>query len=86
MTFDISKVYTAVNADELKGNDKVIVADDLSTLRRRVEENNPNMIREILLINPEDMIGRFVIPGLFGANDCVYYNLAYLVERASEMK
>lgn len=36
MTFDISKVYTAVNADELKVGSKVIVADDFSSLKTRV--------------------------------------------------
>lgn len=29
MEFDINKVYTAVNADELRPGDKVIVADQM---------------------------------------------------------
>lgn len=33
MDFDKSKVYTALNADELKLGSKVIVADDLKTLK-----------------------------------------------------
>lgn len=32
MKFDVNKVFTALNADELKMGDKVILADDISTL------------------------------------------------------
>jgi len=34
MEFDKSKVYTTLNADELKIGSKVIVADDLGTLKQ----------------------------------------------------
>lgn len=33
MEFDIKKVYSAVNAEELKKGDKVICADDLAMMR-----------------------------------------------------
>lgn len=36
MEFDKSKVYTALNADELKVGSKIIFADDLSSLQSRV--------------------------------------------------
>lgn len=35
MEFDVNKVYTAVNANELKVGDKVILANDLDTLRKK---------------------------------------------------
>lgn len=37
MKFDKSKLYTAVNADELKVGSKVFVADNLEELRTEVE-------------------------------------------------
>lgn len=37
MKFDISRVYTAVNADELKAGDKVLVDDTVAGLRAQVE-------------------------------------------------
>ena len=37
MEFDKSRVYTIVNADELKVGSKVIVADSLGLLKRLVE-------------------------------------------------
>lgn len=37
MKFDISKVYTAVNAEQLKVGSKVIVANNLDALRKKVE-------------------------------------------------
>ena len=36
MEFDKSRVFTTVNADELKVGSKVIVADNLASLKRRV--------------------------------------------------
>lgn len=39
MKFDISRVYTAVNADELKAGDKVIVADTIEILKEKISEN-----------------------------------------------
>lgn len=38
MDFDKSRVYTAVNADELKDGSKVYVADSIDTLKRYVED------------------------------------------------
>lgn len=39
MEFDKSRVYTALNADEVKLGSKVFVADNLTALKRKVEEN-----------------------------------------------
>lgn len=40
MNFDISKVYTAVNADELKEGSTVVVANDLSSLKTKVQSGS----------------------------------------------
>ena len=40
MKFDISKVYTAVNADELKEGSTVVVANDLSSLKTKVQSGS----------------------------------------------
>ena len=49
MKFDKSRVYTAVNADELEIGSKVIVADTLDGLKQRVLRNErPKELLEIL--------------------------------------
>lgn len=83
MEFDKRKVYTAVNADELKVGDKVYIADNIYDLQHDVEnEQNAGFIQEIY---PCDTTARF------RAKYChseLYdeYCLAYLVERAKEKK
>lgn len=77
MEFKKENVYTALNADELKAGDKVIVADDLFFLKALVERGSQlNTIDEIY---DENCQCRFVVEGY----DYVY-SLAYLVERKSE--
>lgn len=83
---DTSKIYTAINADELKPGDKVIVADTMTDLRNRVEENNSNYTREIMRIGLENTIARFVVTSLCDTEGKVCYSLAYLVEHAKEEK
>lgn len=79
MEFKKENVYTALNADELKAGDKVIVADDLVFLKALVERSSSlNTIDEIY---DENCQCRFVVEGY----DYVY-SLAYLVERAEEKK
>ena len=39
MEFDRSRVYTALNADEVKPGSKVFVADSLAALKLKVKEN-----------------------------------------------
>ncbi len=79
MIFDKSKVYTSINADELKVGDKVIVADDLVFLKALVERGS--RLSTIDEIYDENCQSRFVVEGY----DYVY-SLAYLVERAEERK
>lgn len=77
MKFDKSRVYTSLNADELKAGDKVIVADCLDSLKFEVEKGA--VIQELESIQNEMNDFRFVI-------ERYQYNLAYLVERAKEKK
>lgn len=77
MEFDVNKVYTAVNANELKVGDKVILANDLDTLRKKVI--NDRSITCINRIASEEYEYRF-----YGKNNAEFSILAYLVERAKE--
>lgn len=77
MKFDKSKVYTVLNADELKKGDKVIVADDLVFLKALVERGSK--LSTIDEIYDENCQSRFLVEGY----DYVY-SLAYLVERKGE--
>lgn len=77
MEFDKSRVYTALNADELKVGSKVIVADSMFNLRQHVDEDK--YIEVLDDIEPDDVIKRFVI-------DNVRWNLAYLVSEPEEKK
>lgn len=77
MEFDKSKVYTAVNADELKVGSKVIVANDLAHLRVFVHDNVSCVLEKVL---DEEITCRFV------ANEGAPYSLAYLVSEPEEKK
>ena len=77
MEFDKSKVYTALNADELKVGSKVILADDLADLRGQVEADSKAVI--LNSINPETYECRFC----WGITA---YALAYLVEEPEGLK
>lgn len=70
MKFDKSRVYTALNADELKVGSKVVLSCILSNLKRYVEDNEIVTLTDIL---GEDEEYRFV-----SGNDCGTF--AYLVE------
>mgnify|MGYP003592355827 CR=1 FL=1 len=78
MIFDKSKVYSALNADELHAGDTVILADNLTALRSRVEGDK--YIGKLIDIECEDYGYRFL------SNDGYHYHWAYLVERAPEGK
>lgn len=49
MEFDISKVYTAINADDLPTGSEIYVADDLATLKDLVERGGPSDILQNVL-------------------------------------
>ena len=81
MEFDISRVYTVVNADKLKVGSKVIVADTLEDLKYFVlnDENTKQNPKELLEICGEDCQYRFRI-------DKNSFALAYLVSEPEEKK
>lgn len=81
MYFDINRVYTAVNAEELKIGSKVIVANYLESLRNQVEANSyPVYIKELTHIMGTSSTNRFK------ADDNQTYNLAYLVSEPEDKK
>lgn len=77
MEFDKSKVYTSVNADELKVGSKVICADSMGQLKAKVHEGE-----EIETLT--NVAGDFCLYR-FETNDAAYI-LAYLVEKPEEKK
>lgn len=78
MEFDVSRVYTAVNAEELKVGSKVIVAQAFRTLKEAVRVNKePIELRNVL---PPECIARFE------GSDNSCYHLAYLVEEPDVLK
>ena len=77
MEFEKSKVYTALNADELKVGSKVILADNLGRLKSRVEADYNIVLLED--IGSEEYDSRFF-------NGDAYFNLAYLVSEPEEKK
>lgn len=74
MEFDKSRCYSALNADELKAGDKVIVANSLYLLRQAMSNND---IKTINAIQSDDNLDRFIVDDYSDA-----YAFAYLVERA----
>lgn len=75
MDFDKSRVYTAVNADELHEGDLCILADSLRVLKECVK--NDIGIRKPFAIREENESKRFVLEDNNWGNLC--YHLAYLV-------
>lgn len=77
MEFDKSRVYTALNADELKVGSKVILADSLDLLKEYVKEDfRPSIIEKVV---GETFTSRFY-------DGEAQWNLAYLVEEPEEKK
>ena len=79
MTFDKSKVYTALNADELKVGSKVYVSDNMYYLKKCVEDNLESCILTEVLLEKE--ANRFCIDK---SNE--QWQLAYLFEPPAEPK
>lgn len=78
MEWDISRVYTAVNADEVKVGSKVIVGNNLSELKYRFESG---AITTIAHIRDENYNNRFEV---IEWRDCC--NLCYLISEPEEKK
>ena len=85
MKFDKTKVYTAVNADELKKGDKVIVANNLADLRWLVEVSSIEDARKVEVIRKDCELNRFCVKSIDDDELCFGFNLAYLV-RCAEQK
>lgn len=79
MEFDKSRVYTALNADELKVGSKVIVADNLACLKEHAKSPNQEFVYTIDNILADDNAYRFVAKNYEWA-------LAYLVSEPEEKK
>lgn len=78
MKFDKSKVYTALNADELEVGSKVILADFIGSLKNSVR--NDLYITTLKAIFDEDHMYRFL------DSDNTEFALAYLVEEPVTLK
>ena len=81
MEFDKSRVYTAVNADELQIGSKVILGNTLSELKEAVEVEKEEAIQNLAIIHGEDIMLRFT-----GDKYHSGYTLAYLIEPPAEKK
>ena len=79
MEFDKSRVYTALNADELKPGSKVILADNLAKLKAYA---NAGIATTLLGVRAEDENYRFRGYGV--EDECEDFALAYLVEPPEE--
>ena len=79
MEFDKSKVYTALNADELKVGSTVVVANDLSSLKTKVQSGSYSAT--LLKIWGTSSTNRFEVTSM---ND--RYNLCYLISEPEEKK
>lgn len=78
MEFLRKRVFTSLNADELRAGDKVITARCMADLKTWVEADaEPNVIE---LIQDETNTNRFTCK-CFGSNKTYDTSLAYLVER-----
>lgn len=80
MEFDKSRVYTAVNADELKIGSRCLFADTVRGLRRKVEEEgDANRVETFYRLHNNGA------DNLFVGNNYVYC-YAYLIEPPAEPK
>lgn len=72
MEFDVKRIYTAVNAEEVKVGSKVICGDNISILKKRLEGGDVH-IHELTSILAENLATRFRV------KDFGDYALCYLV-------
>lgn len=87
MEFDMSKVYTAANADELKIGSKFIGAESLAELKRKVHNGNISDIYEFIEVFPENLLWRFHgIRHPFHLAPHHTFCLAYLIEEEPDEK
>lgn len=76
MTFDKNRVFTALNADEVKIGSMGVFADTIAELKRKVEHP---MIFKVTEILPENKNCRFITDGMV-------YSFFYLIEELPKEK
>ena len=81
MEFDKNRVYTALNADELKIGSRVVVADNITDLKKKVSNDECSVLSNIL---SGDWIYRFEVNT--PDRDAIQHCLAYLVSEPEENK
>ena len=80
MEFDKSRVFSAVNADELKVGSKVICADTVKGLRKKVQADDyAQYVQPFIRLHYNGYDVQFLA-------DCYVYNYAYLIEPPSKPK
>ena len=77
MEFDKNRVYTALNADELKVGSEIFAADDLASLKSIV--NRDEYLCHLMEVNNAYRAQRFKIK-----ENSISYALAYLVSEPKE--
>lgn len=82
MEFDKSKVYTALNADEVKSGSIGFVANTLADLENKLKETDSYCTVEISDINCKATVNRFVINN----DGDMSFPLFYLLEEPEEKK
>ena len=80
MEFDKSKVYTALNADELKVGSKAIFSSTIGRLKILVTHGDTIDIHSLIEVREED------VPYRFKTSDGEYYAFAYLISEPEEKK
>ena len=81
MEFYKSKVYTSVNADELKIGSMCIFANTIADLRNMVQDEDARYyMSELTQVFPNNVVERFE------QDDTEVYALAYLIEPPAESK
>ena len=80
MEFDKSRVYTALNADELKIGSKCIFADTVKALRKEVQADDyAQYVQPFIRLHDNGYDVQFL-------TDCYVYNYAYLIEPPAKPK
>lgn len=79
MEFDINRVYTAKDADEVKVGSKVICSDTLYDLKNKVESGDIDYQHQLSSVEEEARQNRFNVSD-------VMFNLCYLVSEPEEKK
>lgn len=85
MEFDKSRVYTALNADELKVGSKVVVASNIGDLKDRVAIHDDKYVTEIVTIEDEQTPFRFTIDDT-DSYVGTHWSLAYLVSEPGAIR